>query len=201
MALVDLLRRRRFVVVAIGGALIGAVVGLFLPIRAADPPKADEARWSLPNAQALKRFREDQFQAVRRARFWGELAMPGRRGANVQPVWTLQAIVTRPQVQVAVSTVANGKSVQSWVRIGGTLPDGATLVAVNPDRVWYVKDDCRRMRSLYQVAGKPDADACAGQPSASASSPSPASSQSPPPSSSGRPPSPPPAPAPAGKPH
>ena len=193
MALVELLRRRRFVVVAIGGALIGAVVGLFLPIRAADPPKADEARWSLPNAQALKRFREDQFQAVRRARFWGELAMPGRRGANVQPVWTLQAIVTRPKVQVAVSTVANGKPTQSWVRIGGTLPDGATLVAVNPDRVWYVKDDCRRMRSLYQAAGKPDVDTCAGQPAASASPPSP--------SPSGQPRSPPPAPAPAGKPH
>lgn len=190
MALVDLLRRRRFVVAAIGGVLVGAIIGLFLPIRAADPPKAEEARWSLPNALALKRFGDDKFQAVRRARFWGELATPGRRGnANAQPAWTLQAILTRPRVQVAVSTTGSGKPQQSWVRIGGTLPDGATLAAVNPDRVWYEKDDCRRVRSLYQVAGKPDADACIGQAPAGAASPSP----------SGPAPSPATVPAPAGK--
>ena len=82
MAFSDLLRRHRFLVVAAAGSVIGVVVGLFLPIRAADPPKAEEAAWSLPNAQALKRYRDEHFQTVRRARFWGELAMPGRRTAN-----------------------------------------------------------------------------------------------------------------------
>ncbi len=160
MAFSDLLRRHRFLVVAAAGSVVGVVVGLFLPIRAADPPKAEEAAWSLPNAQALKRYRDEHFQTVRKARFWGELAMPGRRPAAQQSVWTLHAIVTRPFVQVAVSTT--GKPGQTWVRVGGALPDGATLVAVNRDRVWFEKDDCRRVRSLYRNATKPDADACIG---------------------------------------
>jgi hypothetical protein len=180
MAFADLLRRRRFVVVAIAGSLVGAVVGLFLPIRAADPPKSEEATWSLPNAQALKRFRDEHFQAVRRASFWGELAMPGRRAANQPSVWSLHAILTRPIVQVAVSTT--GKPGQSWVRVGGALPDGATLLAVTRDRVWFDKDGCRRVRSLYQDKTKPDADACIGAPTgdaAMASRPPPASSAPP----------------------
>ncbi|MEF9977086.1 MAG: hypothetical protein RR969_00870 [Thermomonas sp.] len=162
MALADLLRRRRFVAVAIAGSIVGAVIGLFLPIRAADPPKAEETAWSLPNAQALKRFRDDNFRTVRAARFWGELAMPGRTAANQTSGWSLSAIVTRPIVQVAVSV--GGKPAQTWVRLGGVLPDGATLVAVNRDRVWFEKDDCKRVRSLYQDKTRPDPDGCIGAP-------------------------------------
>ena len=180
MALADLLRRRRFVAVAIVGSVVGVVVGLFLPIRAADPPKAEEEAWSLPNAQSLKRYRDEQFQAVRRARFWGELAMPGRRTANQPSVWSLHAIVTRPIVQVAVST--NGKPGQTWVRVGGALPDGSTLMAVNRDRVWFEKDDCRRVRSLYQDVTKPDAETCIGAPTGddAMASPKPPATSAPP---------------------
>ena len=191
MAFADLLRRRRFVAVAIAGGMAGAVIGLFLPIRAADPPEAEEAAWSLPNAQALKRFRDEQYQTVRRARFWGELAMPGRRPEAQKSVWTLHAIVTRPRVQVAVGI--NGKPGQTWVRLGGSLPDGATLVAVNRDRIWFEKDDCRLMRSLYQDKTKPDADACIG-----AAPPGDDAMASPKPPATSAPPAPAPA---AGKPH
>ena len=163
MAFADLLRRRRFIVVAMAGSVVGAVIGLFLPIRAADPPKAEDPAWSLPNAQALKRFRDDNFQTVRRARFWGELAMPGRSTANQPSTWSLSAIVTRPRVQVAVSV--GGKPAQTWVRLGGALPDGATLVAVNRDRIWFEKDGCKRVRSLYQDKTKPDPEGCIGAPS------------------------------------
>lgn len=162
MAFADLLRRRRFVAVAIAGGMVGAVIGLFLPIRAADPPEAEEAAWSLPNAQALKRFRDEQFQVVRGARFWGELAMPGRRAVDQTSAWSLRAIVTRPMVQVAVSV--GSKPAQTWVRLGGALPDGATLVAVNRDRVWFEKDGCKRVRSLYQDKTRPDPDGCIGAP-------------------------------------
>ena len=191
MALADLLRRRRFLVVVVAGGVLGALVGLFLPIRAADPPKAEEAAWSLPNALALKRYRDEHYQVVRRARFWGELAMPGRRTADQVSVWNLHAIVTRPFVQVAVST--SGKPGQTWVRLGGALPDGATLVAVNRDRVWFEKDDCRRVRPLYKNPTKPDADACIG-----AVSPGDDAMASPKPPASSAPPAPAPA---AGKPH
>jgi hypothetical protein len=162
MALAELLRRRRLVVAVVAGGLVGAVIGLFLPIRAADPPKSREAAWFLPNAQALKRFSDQEFRAVRGARFWGDLAMPGQRTGNQASGWSLHAIVTRPYVQAAVS--ANGKPAQLWVRLGGALPDGALLVAVNPDRVWFEKDGCRRVRSLYQNKNKPDSEACIGAP-------------------------------------
>lgn len=190
MALADLLRRRRFVVVAIAGCVVGVVVGLFLPIRAADPPKAEEAAWSLPNALALKRFSDEKYQTVRRARFWGDLAMPGRRAAPESSIWSLHAILTRPIVQVAVSV--NGKPGQSWVRVGGALPDGSTLVAVTRDRAWSDKDGCRRVRALYKDNTKTDADACIGAPRGDDAMASPK-----PPAASA-----PPAPAPAaGKPH
>ena len=162
MAFADVLRRHRFVVAGVAGSILGALVGLFLPIRAADPPKAEEASWALPNAQALKRFRDDQFQTVRRARFWGELAMPGRKAVNQTSTWNLHAIVTRPLVQVAVSV--GGKPAQTWVKLGGVLPDGATLVAVNRDRIWFEKDECKRVRSLYQDKTRPDPDGCIGAP-------------------------------------
>ena len=190
MALADLLRRRRFVVVAILGALVGVLVGLFLPIRAADPPKAEEAAWTLPSALALKRFSDEKYQLVRRAGFWGDLATPGRRAAPESSVWSLHAIVTRPFVQVAIST--NGKPGQSWVRVGSALPDGSTLIAVTRDRAWSEKDGCRRMRALYKDNTKTDADACIGAPRGDDAMASPE-----PPAASA-----PPAPAPAsGKPH
>ena len=173
MALVDLLRRRRFLVAAVAGMLAGCVIGLFLPIRAADTPKAEEVAWSLPNAQALKRFRDDQFLTVRNARFWGELAMPGQKASKPQSTWSLRAIVTRPVVQVAIGVA--GKPAQTWVRVGGALPDGAILVAVNRDRIWFEKDDCKRVRSLYQDKSKPDPDACIGTPDGNNATVSPAS--------------------------
>lgn len=179
MSLADLFGRHRLVAVAIAGGLVGSVVGLFLPIRAADPPKAEQAAWSLPNAEALKRYRDEHFQTVRRASFWGELAMPGRRAAKQQSVWSLHAIVTRPFVQVAVGTT--GQPGQTWVRVGGALPDGATLVAVDRDRIWFEKDDCRRVRSLYQDKSKPDEDACIGAPPDDATAPHPPPARSVPP--------------------
>jgi hypothetical protein len=154
MALVDLVRRRKLVAAALAGAVAGVVVGLFLPIRAAAPPKSDEAAWSLPDAQAVKRFRTDQFQAVRTARFWGELQLPGQRGAQQGSGWTLAAIVTRPRIRVAVNAGGGGAAQQTtWVGLGEELPDGATLVAANRDAIWFEKDGCRRVRMLYQ---KPD---------------------------------------------
>jgi len=68
------------------------------------------------------------------------------------------------------------------VRLGGALPDGATLVAVDRDRIWFEKDGCRRMRALYPDKTKSDADACIGAAddgTAPASTPPPRPSASP----------------------
>jgi hypothetical protein len=164
MALVDLLQRKPMPVAVVAGAIVGAVVGLFLPIRAADPPKAEEATWSLPNAQTLKRFSDNTFQSVRNAKFWGDLLMPGQHGnEKKQATWSLTGIVTRPLIQVSVSEAGKqGQPVQTWVRIGGKLPDGGVLDAVTRDRIWFTKDGCKRVKSLYQNSVHPDPEGCIG---------------------------------------
>ncbi len=158
MRLVEYARARPWLAVACAGALVGAVIGLFLPIRAAAPTKADEAAWTLPTRAMTNRFDEAKYQSVRSARFWGEIKSPGDRGPQ-NAGWTLGGIVTRPVVSIAI-TVA-GKPGVTWVRLGGALPDGAAFVAADRDTVWYEKDGCRRARTLYQ---KPTAEseACIG---------------------------------------
>lgn len=164
MSLVERFRARPWLSVAVAGALVGTVIGLFLPIRAASPPKANDDSWALPTSASIKRFDEAGYQAVRSAPFWGEIKLPGQRGAQAAG-WTLGAIVTRPTVRIAVS--APGKTEVTWVSLGATLPDGATFVAATRDTVWYQKDGCKRARKLYQ---KPTAqsEACIGAPGAPA---------------------------------
>lgn len=190
--LADRLRRRKLALALLAGVLVGTVAGLFLPIRAAQPPKPDAGNWSLPNAQALSRVRDDEFRRLRNARFWGELATPGRRSQQVQSSWTLHGIVTRPYVQVAVSQA--GKPAQTWVRLGGTLPDGATLVQASRDSVVYDKDGCMRRRALYRInpaeadpAVRGCADAVGSEPAAPPPPASPATPPLPPTGQSGAP--------------
>lgn len=189
---VDRLRRRKLQLAAFGGLLVGAVIGLFLPIRAAQAPKPEPDAWSLPNAQALNRVRDDEFRRLRNARFWGELAMPGKRGPQAQSTWTLRGIVTRPTVQAAISQ--GGKAEQTWVRLGGTLPDGSRLVQVSRDGIVYEKDGCMRRRVLYRVdpaAADPAVRGCAdaGDPAPAVASPAnpPPAPPSPPSGQSGPP--------------
>lgn len=180
MSVVDRLRTQPWLAAAGGGALLGIIIGLFLPIRAASPPKADDDSWVLPTPASIKRFDEAGYQSVRSARFWGEIKTPGQRGPRAVG-WSLGGIVTRPTVRIAVTVP--GKTGVSWVRLGAPLPDGATFVAATRDTVWYEKDGCKRARTLFQ---KPTAetDACIGAPGVPA--PAPARSAAPVASPSGR---------------
>lgn len=176
MRVLDAARRHPIAAASAAGALLGAVIGLFLPIRAPDAPKSDAAGWDMPTAQSLKRFHLDQYQEVRSARFWGDLASPGTR-SNTASGWTLSAIVTRPVLRVAVQI--QGKRETTWVQPGGALPDGARLVSATRDAIRFEKDGCVRERALYQVKNeKAAADACIdgtpAKPAAGASTPGPA---------------------------
>ena len=163
MRLVDLVGRHLFLSAAALGTAVGIGIGLFLPIQAAKPPKAEALEWKPPAASEVRRYREEDYTALSGARFLGA-ATPTVRRAGAGS-WTLSAILTRPRVLAAVSI--NPTSAPKWVRVGGLLPDGARLVAIRNDSVTYELGGCRRTRELFQSTAaknreKAEADACAG---------------------------------------
>ena len=156
MPSLDLLRRHLMATAAAVGLLLGAVIGLFLPIRAASPPKSSTEAWVLPAISDTKRFREDAYTALRGARFWKTVAGPGQQGA-LKIDWTLTGIITRPRLMAAVDRPGAvrgekpGENTPSaLVAVGAELPDGSTLVRLSRDAVWFEKDGCLRERRLYR---------------------------------------------------
>ncbi len=148
MASLDLIRRHLIPTTIALGLLLGGIAGLFFPIRAASPPKSGTQAWVLPTVAETNRFREADYEALRAARFWKTVAMPGQRG-SLQVSWTLVAIITRPQPMAAVSQ-PGGKQPSSLVEVGAQLPDGSTLLRLTRDAVWFEKDGCLRERRLFR---------------------------------------------------
>ena len=156
MPALDWIRMHPLSVSASVGALAGILIGLFLPIRAASPTQAQQDAWALPDQNAIARFKDGEYRQVRGARIWGGAAAGQGSARSVQ--WRLFAIVTQPGPRVAVS-VANAKPV--WIKLGDSLPDGARLVGINRDGIWYEKDGCRALRRLYATGQPAAAEACA----------------------------------------
>lgn len=163
MRLLELMRSHMFVSLAAAGAVLGIVVGLFLPIRAASPASGDALQWGLPTVQSIRRFDTSEYELLKTARFWSTDA--SGQGERRNSGWALRAIMTSPVAQAAI--LAQGATTQTWVRVGGSLPDGATLVALDRDTVWFDQEGCRRAKRLYvgeagAVATGPGTD-CIGQ--------------------------------------
>ena len=176
MPSLDLLRRHQVATAAVIGLLLGGIIGLFLPIRAAAPPKVSSEAWVLPAIGDTKRFREDAYMALRSARFWKSVAVPGQQGAP-KVEWTLTAIITRPQPMAAIErpgTVRSGNSNDNMpstlVTVGAELPDGSTLVRLTRDAVWFEKDGCLRERRLYRAVTAEN-NACIGETGAASTDP------------------------------
>lgn len=168
MPSLDLLRRHLLATVAIVGLLTGGIVGLFMPIRAAAPPRAGSEAWALPSIADTKRFREEAYTALRTARFWKTVAGPGERSAP-KVEWTLAAIITRPRLMAAVSQ-PGAKQPSSMVAVGAELPDGSRLLRLTRDAVWFEKDGCVRERRLYRPVTAEN-NACLGEPRPDATDP------------------------------
>jgi hypothetical protein len=160
MASLDLVRRHPFATAAGAGLLLGGIVGLFFPIRAAAPPKAGNETWTLPTIADTKRFREDAYTSLRTARFWKTVEAPGQRAPKME--WTLAAIITRPRPMAAVSQPGATKP-SMLVAVGAELPDGSTLLRMSRDSVWFEKDGCVRERRLFRAVTAEN-NACLGEP-------------------------------------
>ena len=163
MASLDLLRRHLVVTTAVAGLLLGGIIGLFLPIRAASPPKSLSEAWALPAIGDTKRFSEDAYMTLRSARFWKTVAVPGQRDAP-KLEWTLTAIITRPRPMAVISRPggASDSSASKTIVIGAEFPDGSTLVRMTRDAVWFEKDGCLRERRLYRPVTAEN-NACFGE--------------------------------------
>lgn len=180
MPSLDLLRRHLLPTAALAGLLVGGIIGLFLPIRAASPPKSSSEAWALPAIGDTKRFRDDAYTALRSARFWKTVAGPGQQGAP-KVEWTLTAIITRPRPMAAIDRPGGaaaghagdkpGSSTASnLIAVGDELPDGATLVRLTRDAVWFEKDGCLRERRLYRTVTAEN-NACIGETGSSSTAP------------------------------
>lgn len=148
------------------GLALGSMVGLFLPIRAPAPVKATPVQWSLPSLASTRPYTEAAGNSVRGAAFWGADTQAADR-RRPQATWKLRAIVTRPTARIAVAT--GGKNETVWVRMGGTLPDGSRLVALDRDTAWTERAGCRSPHALYPLPGDQESDPCAQTDNAQAS--------------------------------
>lgn len=158
MPVLDFLRRHPLWVGSALGAVIGTIIGLFLPIRVADTKPARDARWDLPTLAATRSYTEASAAGARGATYWGEQSKTNARAAQ-KLQWTLKAIVSRPIPRIAVAHGSRNEI--SWVGLGGALPDGAVLVALDRDTAWVERDGCRSPRPLYSSSLDPAADPCA----------------------------------------
>lgn len=160
MQLLDALRRHPIWVGVVAGAVIGSLVGLFLPIRAPAPTQAAQQAWKLPTLVSARPYTEAAANSVRGASFWGA---DNAASARVRPsTWQLHAILTRPAPRIAI--VQAGKSNTIWIPLYGRLPDGSVLVGVGRDVVWIERDGCRSARKLYPIATDAQGDPCAASP-------------------------------------
>jgi len=157
MLLLDGLRRHPMWVALAAGALIGAIAGLFLPIRAPAAGEVIEQPWKLPTLASTRPYTEAAASSIQGASFWGPDSGAAPR---VQPAtWQLHAILTRPAPRIAISQVGKGGTV--WIPLYGKLPDGSVLVALDRDAAWIERDGCRSARKLYPGASDAQNDPCA----------------------------------------
>ena len=138
------------------GLVVGAAVGLATPPPPADDWSPDSGAWELPSPAVVERVDPDSFSQVRSARFWGASAGGGAAGSRAA-TWRLAGIITDPR---AVALVAVDGAKVAAVGVGETLPDGATMVSIQPGEISYERAGCRFMRKLYETAEH--AGECAG---------------------------------------
>lgn len=159
MRVLERVRQHALTAAVVAGTAFGAIVGLFLPIHAAKPPEAAEQAWTLPTAKDVQSYDKSDYQRLRAVSFWGDVA--SEDGASRRVAWNLQAIVLRPQPRIAFVPVGGAAAKPTWLPIGGKLPDGSILVAVDADAAHLEREGCRYSRRLFATADEKKSDACA----------------------------------------
>lgn len=183
MRLLEMARRHALATALLAGALVGAVVGLFLPIHAAKPPVDAEQDWVLPSPTDIAGYDKADSERLRDARFWGAATDSRKSGKST---WNLLGIVLRPSSRIAVAA-ASGDQKPVWLGIGDKLPDGSVLVALDKEAAHLEREGCRYSRRLFASAKDKAIDPCAEAPVPAAANRAPARQPSPASGTSGQP--------------
>lgn len=120
-----------------------------------DPP------WVLPQEAGLAWYSSEDYQRTRQDIRWlGENA--GGAASAEAGTWRLMGILTTPEPAALI--MRQGDKKVARVEVGGALPDGSTVRAIQRDSITAEADGCRTTYRLYGLApvaasGDCDADA------------------------------------------
>ncbi len=135
--------RLQVTLILAAGAMVGAVSGWLRPVPIADgAATGDAARWTLSSTAALERSSAAQFAATHALRWVGD----GGNGVHTPTEWTLQGLL---QSEDAILVQIGNDPLMKLIPVGGTLPDGSRLAAVERDAAMIERDGCQTRRNLY----------------------------------------------------
>jgi hypothetical protein len=159
MQALDWLRARPVAAAALGGLLLGVVLGLAMPIKASAPDPAELAEWIDYGSADLVRVDEATFAAARDAGLLGrELNAGGSADAPGTVAWRLVGIITAPAPIALV--LAEGGATPVEVRVGETLPDGGRILEITPRAARFERAGCEFERALYSAGDVAVDDGC-----------------------------------------
>ena len=138
-------RQKPVLAAALGGVVLGAVLGLARPAPEAPADAVVETAWVPYGRLDPARFSEREFNTLRGARIWGGAA--SNRAETVS--WTLTGIIAAPAPAALVSVP--GKKTVQQVGQGGELPDGGKIVEITSRSIRYTKAGCSYERALYSA--------------------------------------------------
>lgn len=129
---------------------LAAVAGWFRPVPQDIPPGTLPGdTWALPSEGMLERSSAALAAASRKVPWVSASAPSGGAGATVGPSdWTLMGVVLDKGKPTALIRTSAKPDVLR-VTPGGTLPDGARLVAIERGGVVVDSNGCRRRHPIY----------------------------------------------------
>lgn len=159
MQVLDRLRAHPVAGAALGGLVLGAVIGLSLPIQASAPDPAELAAWTDYGSADLVRVDEATFSAAREAALFGrQLNAEGSAEAPGTVAWRLVGIITSPAPIALV--LAEGGATPVEARVGEALPDGGRILEITPRAARFERAGCEYERALYSAGDVAVDDGC-----------------------------------------
>ncbi|TWI14278.1 hypothetical protein [Aerolutibacter ruishenii] len=124
----------------VGGILAGAA----WPPPPIPRAKKDEASWSVPAQERVKRYSSEAYQQARQGVRW---AGDASGGSNPQAAWRLAGLVYAPVPTALIMRLDN--STIERIRTGGALPDGSSLIKIEGNTIQVQQDNCQLTYQLH----------------------------------------------------